>query len=295
MAKILLVEDDNNLREIYEARLQAEGFSIVSAHDGEEALVVAKGERPDLIISDVMMPKISGFEMLDIIRATPTLANVKIIMLTALGQNEDQDRANKLGADRYLVKSQVTLEDIVNTANELLNQSSAPTLEQLNSDSTVPQVNQLTDEVPPIETNSTFSSSTTSIDPVPPTQFNPMDTTPTEPVYQAPTPQPNPIVNEVVAEPSFSSTQPIIQNPVSTTSNQDLINRAVEEINQASTTNVEDEAVNLPPSMNNPLGGQRTIHPISNISEPKIDINTLDNSTTPEVNKDEFDPNSVAL
>ena len=121
MSKVLLVEDDNNLRDIYEARMQAEGFEIVSAHDGEEGLIVAKNEHPDLIISDVMMPKISGFEMLDIIRATPTLNNVKIIMLTALGQTDDQDRADKLGADRYLVKSQVTLEDIVKVAHEVLN------------------------------------------------------------------------------------------------------------------------------------------------------------------------------
>ncbi len=120
MAKILLVEDDNNLREIYEARFQAEGYEIVSAHDGEEALVVAKAEKPDLVISDVMMPKISGFEMLDILRNTDTLKNVKVIMLTALGQSDDQQRADKLGADKYLVKSQVTLEDIVNVANELL-------------------------------------------------------------------------------------------------------------------------------------------------------------------------------
>src|SRR6185437_3134706 len=104
-AKILLVEDDNNLREIYEARLQAEGYNIVSAKDGEEALVVAKAEKPDLIISDVMMPKISGFEMLDILRNTEELKHVKIIMLTALGQSDDQQRADKLGADRYLVKS----------------------------------------------------------------------------------------------------------------------------------------------------------------------------------------------
>lgn len=67
MAKILLVEDDNNLREIYEARLMAEGYEIVSARDGEEALTVAMKEKPDLIISDVMMPKISGFDMLDIL------------------------------------------------------------------------------------------------------------------------------------------------------------------------------------------------------------------------------------
>jgi CheY-like chemotaxis protein len=123
MSKLLLVEDDNNLREIYEARLQAEGYTIVTAKDGEEALVVAKAERPDLIISDIMMPKISGFEMLDILRNTENLKNVPVIMLTALGQNDDQQRADKLGADRYLVKSQVTLEDIVRVAHELLGDS----------------------------------------------------------------------------------------------------------------------------------------------------------------------------
>src|ERR1700761_2618151 len=126
MAKILLVEDDNNLREIYEARLQAEGYTIVSARDGEEALVIAKAEKPDLIISDVMMPKISGFEMLDILRNTEGLKNAKGIMLTALGQVDDQQRANKLGADRYLVKSQVTLEDIVHVAHELLEDDAGP-------------------------------------------------------------------------------------------------------------------------------------------------------------------------
>ena len=120
MAKLLLVEDDNNLREIYEARLQAEGYSIVAAKDGEEALVAAKAEKPDLIISDVMMPKISGFEMLDILRNTDGLKDVKVIMLTALGQSDDQQRGEHLGADKYLVKSQVTLEDIVKTAHELL-------------------------------------------------------------------------------------------------------------------------------------------------------------------------------
>src|SRR3982750_567120 len=125
MAKILLVEDDNNLREIYSARLQAEGYEIVSAKDGEEALVVAKAEKPDLIISDVMMPKISGFEMLDILRNTDGLQDVKVIMLTALGQSDDQDRADKLGADRYLVKSQVTLEDIIKNAHELLGDAPA--------------------------------------------------------------------------------------------------------------------------------------------------------------------------
>jgi CheY-like chemotaxis protein len=125
MAKIMLVEDDNNLREIYEARLLAEGYEIVSAHDGEEALALAVKEKPDLIISDVMMPKISGFDMLDILRSTPETKNTKVIMMTALSQAEDKSRADKLGADRYLVKSQVTLEDVAKIAREVLEDSGA--------------------------------------------------------------------------------------------------------------------------------------------------------------------------
>jgi CheY-like chemotaxis protein len=126
MAKIMLVEDDTNLSEIYQARLTAEGYQIVSAHDGEEALALAAKEKPELIVSDVMMPKISGFEMLDILRNTEGLKDTKVIMLTALGQAEDKTRAEGLGADRYLVKSQVTLEDIVKAAQELL-EGPAPT------------------------------------------------------------------------------------------------------------------------------------------------------------------------
>ena len=123
MAKIMLVEDDNNLREIYGARLLAEGYEIVSAKDGEEALALAVKEKPDLIISDIMMPKISGFDMLDILRSTAETKHTKVIMMTALSQVEDKDRANRLGADRYLIKSQVTLEDVAKAAREVLGDS----------------------------------------------------------------------------------------------------------------------------------------------------------------------------
>ena len=116
----MLVEDDDNLREIYGARLIAEGYEIISAKDGEEALALAIKEKPELLISDVMMPKISGFDMLDILRSSSETKNIKVIMMTALSQTEDKDRADKLGADRYLVKSQVTLEDVVKVAKEVL-------------------------------------------------------------------------------------------------------------------------------------------------------------------------------
>lgn len=120
MAKILLVEDDNNLREIFEMRLQAEGFSTVVASDGEEGLVVALREKPDLIIADVMMPKMSGFEMLETLRAAPDMNKVKVVVMTALGQAEDRTRGEGLGVVKYLVKSQVTLEDFVRVVKEVL-------------------------------------------------------------------------------------------------------------------------------------------------------------------------------
>jgi CheY-like chemotaxis protein len=129
MTKIMLVEDDNNLREIYEARLLAEGYEIVSAKDGEEALATAVKEKPDLIISDVMMPKISGFDMLDILRSTPETKNTKVIMMTALSQAEDKARADKLGADKYLVKSQVTLEDVARVAAEVISGEASPSID----------------------------------------------------------------------------------------------------------------------------------------------------------------------
>jgi CheY-like chemotaxis protein len=120
MPKILLVEDDNNLREIFDMRLQAEGYKTVTAGDGEEALVIAVKEKPDLVIADVMMPKLSGFEMVENMRAAPELANVKVVMMTALGQAEDRARGEKLGVVKYLVKSQVTLEDFVRVIRDVM-------------------------------------------------------------------------------------------------------------------------------------------------------------------------------
>lgn len=120
MAKIMVVEDDQALREIYSIRLTAEGYNVVSAGDGEEALALAVKERPDLILSDVMMPKISGFDMLDILRNTPEMREIKVIMMTALSGEEQRQRGVGLGADRYLVKSQVGIEDVVNVVHEVI-------------------------------------------------------------------------------------------------------------------------------------------------------------------------------
>lgn len=113
IAKILLVEDDTALSGVYRSRLEVEGFEVMEVNNGEEALATAINFRPDLIVLDAMMPKIDGFDVLDILRNTPDTANVHVIMLTALSQPKDKERAKQLGADDYLVKSQVVIGDVV--------------------------------------------------------------------------------------------------------------------------------------------------------------------------------------
>lgn len=119
--KILLVEDDDALASVYETRLQAEGFDLKRVPNGEDALAIATQYKPDLILLDVMMPKVSGFDVLDIIRNTPEVAEVKVIMLTALSQDADRERAESLGVDDYLVKSQVVISDVVDRIKQHLN------------------------------------------------------------------------------------------------------------------------------------------------------------------------------
>ena len=190
MTKILLVEDDQSLREIYGIRLTAEGYEIASAGDGEAALALAVKERPDLIISDVMMPKISGFDMLDILRSTPETANIKVIMMTALSADDQKARGESLGADRFLVKSQVGIEDVVNAVHEVLNDANgAPAT---------------TATAPTTDNMMTQFMATPAQSPVQPVaQAQPaMPTAQVQPVAQA---QP------VVSAPSVSPTQPISQ------------------------------------------------------------------------------------
>ncbi len=111
--KILLVEDDEALAQMYVMRLTAEDFDVKHVANGEDALSAAVEYHPDLILLDAMMPKISGFDVLDILRNTPETANSRIVMLTALSQEKDKERAENLGVDDYLVKSQVVIADVI--------------------------------------------------------------------------------------------------------------------------------------------------------------------------------------
>jgi DNA-binding response OmpR family regulator len=111
--KILLVEDDEALASVYKSRLDLEGFETTWVSNGEEALSTAMSFKPELILLDVMMPKISGFDVLDILRNTPETANIRVVMLTALSQPKDKERAESLGVNDYLVKSQVVIGDVI--------------------------------------------------------------------------------------------------------------------------------------------------------------------------------------
>lgn len=111
--RILLVEDDDAIATVYQTRLEAENFDVRRVSNGEDALAAALSYHPDLVLLDIMMPKVSGFDVLDILRNTPETANLKIIMLTALSQDSDKERADSLGVDDYLVKSQVVIADVV--------------------------------------------------------------------------------------------------------------------------------------------------------------------------------------
>ncbi|QQS21484.1 response regulator [Candidatus Saccharibacteria bacterium] len=241
MAKILLVEDDKSLREIYGVRLLAEGYDIVSAGDGEEALAMAIKDRPDLIVSDVMMPKISGFDMLDILRSTTETKGIKVIMMTALSSEDQRQRGVALGADRYLVKSQVGIEDVVRTVHEVLADApvTAPTLL-----STTPS------PATPAPAPTASSPAPVSL-PQPPVAPLPVSPAPVQPVAapvvppQPPattstptlvTPPPTPVVAQPTPTPTpapASSTLPQPSAPFSTPRNT-LADRVIEPLTQNS-------------------------------------------------------------
>ena len=118
--RILLVEDDDALANVYVTRLQVEGFDVRRINNGEEALATVMAYKPDLVLLDIMMPKVSGFDVLDRLRRTPETAKTKVIMLTALSQESDRARAEQLGVDDYLVKSQVVIADVIDRIRQHL-------------------------------------------------------------------------------------------------------------------------------------------------------------------------------
>ena len=246
MAKILLVEDDQSLREIYGIRLTAEGYEIVPAGDGEQALALAVKEKPDLIISDVMMPKISGFDMLDILRSTPETKDIKVIMMTALSSEDQRERGEALGADRFLVKSQVGIEDVVNAVHEVLDakpENTAVNQADFIKPGTAMPMNQNTPEAQPIQSVQS-----------------------TQPAQQIQTVQPVQTVQPIQAiqaEQTIQSAQPVqdMQNmqPAQPVQTSQTIGSNLTNDSYSINSVTDDSGMNIKDQMDQILGGMGTV------------------------------------
>lgn len=120
--KILLVEDDKFLAELCMTKMEKENFTVVLAMDGEEGLQKIDAEKPDLILLDIMLPGIDGFEVLDRVRkhSDPKIAKTPIVLLSNLGQDSSVERGLALGADDYLIKANFTTDEIVKKIVEVL-------------------------------------------------------------------------------------------------------------------------------------------------------------------------------
>ena len=118
--RILLVEDDRFLRKAAETTLKQQGYTVITAADGEEALRVARSAPPDLILLDVIMPKLNGFQVLDALKKDPTTAHIPVIILSNLGQDRDVQQAMEAGATAYFIKADLSLQALVQRVGETL-------------------------------------------------------------------------------------------------------------------------------------------------------------------------------
>lgn len=118
--KIMIIEDDRFLSSLMKARLEKDGFGVMQAFDGEEAIQTLKQEIPNLIILDLIMPKVTGFEVLQTISITPQLEKVPVVILSNLAQDSDIQKARELGAREYFVKIKVSIDDLVGRIKSLV-------------------------------------------------------------------------------------------------------------------------------------------------------------------------------
>jgi CheY-like chemotaxis protein len=120
--RILLAEDDRFLRKAAESTLRQRGFTVVTATNGEEALLAARTEAPDLILLDLIMPKVQGFEVLKTLKQDPATRAIPVIVLSNLGQERDVAQTMAAGATAYFIKSNLSLSDLVTRVEAALNE-----------------------------------------------------------------------------------------------------------------------------------------------------------------------------
>ena len=120
MKKILVIEDDVFLRRIISRKLLKEGYSVIEAIDGEKGLKTVKEEKPDLVLLDLVLPEMDGFEVLGKIKKDPVVSEIPVIVLSNLGEKNDIERGLKAGAADYLVKAHFTPGEIINRIEAVL-------------------------------------------------------------------------------------------------------------------------------------------------------------------------------
>ena len=115
---LLLVEDDPFISSLLKVRFNSEGFTVLYAADGEAALIMLRQEKPDLVLLDLILPKKSGFEIMEAMQADPQLNKVPIIIVSNLGQDSDIARGQELGAVAYFVKAKTSIDNLIEKVNE---------------------------------------------------------------------------------------------------------------------------------------------------------------------------------
>jgi DNA-binding response OmpR family regulator len=118
--KIVLIEDDNMLREMYQTKLRSDGFNVLSADNGGDGWKMVEKEVPDLVLLDIILPQLDGFSVLELIKKTKQTKDVKVVMLTNLGTEEDHKKGEAMGAVDYLIKANMTPDQVSKVASKYL-------------------------------------------------------------------------------------------------------------------------------------------------------------------------------
>jgi len=118
--KIIIIEDEQILLNLLKERLTEEGYEVITAIDGQEGLEKIKQKKPDLILLDIVMPKMDGFEVMEALNKDENLAKIPVIIISNSGQPVELDRAKKLGAKDWLIKTEFDAKEVVNKVNKQL-------------------------------------------------------------------------------------------------------------------------------------------------------------------------------
>lgn len=121
MAKVLIIEDDPLIVKIYSTRLRADGYEVISAENGEDGLRLFNAQKPDLVVTDVMMPKVDGFGVLAKIRESETSKNIPVLMYSNLAQEDEMKRAIQMGVTEFIIKANISPIEMIDKIKKYLN------------------------------------------------------------------------------------------------------------------------------------------------------------------------------